>query len=253
MLVNVVTQVPDDVHERIHLRSQLSAAGMMRILPKLEALDYHLLNLQIEAYKIASENDLEDAFGDELSVYSDVSHPNELFELVLDSIAESPRAQDHLVSTLRGMLLIKGDPENKSVPLFFIRNTWDLFVFFRAHYHRMISELVNQIVMDRRTSVASADFSSTYGVSVGNLIQKFSDLDRLQQLEEEVTENRERLLRLSAENKEMQLELEHWRSKGGAPPEASMGDSGRNASRSKCRLRTLAEDHLTLSPYRICL
>lgn len=82
----------------------------------------------------------------------------------------------------------------------------------RTHYHRMISELVSQIVMDRRGSVSAGDFSSTYGVSVGNLIQQFSDLDELNQLKEEAAENREKLIRLSAENKELQLENEHLRS-----------------------------------------
>lgn len=113
MLINVITKVPDDVHERIHLRNQFNAAGLNRILSKLKNLNYRLLNIQIEAYKIAAENDLEDAFGDELSIFSDVSQPAELFDLVLDSIADSPKAHDYLVSTLRSMLLVKGDPENK--------------------------------------------------------------------------------------------------------------------------------------------
>ena len=113
MLINVLTKVPTDVHERIHLRNQFNAAGLIRLRPKLERLDYRLLNIQIDAYRTAAENDLEDAFGDELSMYSDVSQPNELFDMVLDSIADAPRAQDYLVSTLQSMLLIKGDPENK--------------------------------------------------------------------------------------------------------------------------------------------
>lgn len=114
MLINIiVNKVPNEVHERIHLRNQLNAAGMLRVLPKLEKLDYHYLNKQIDMYRMAAENDQEDAFGDELSVYSDISQPNELFDLVLDNIADAPRAQDHLISTLRSMLIIKGDPENK--------------------------------------------------------------------------------------------------------------------------------------------
>lgn len=113
MLVNGLTQVPNDVNERIHLRNLLNASGIARILPKLEALDYHLLNHQIDIYKKAAEDDLDDTFGDELSMYSEISQPNELFELVLDGLSESPQAIEHLVSTLRSMLLIKGEPDVK--------------------------------------------------------------------------------------------------------------------------------------------
>lgn len=103
--------------------------------------------------------------------------------------------------------------------------------FFRAHYHHMISELVGQIVMDRRGSVSVNDFSSTYNVSVANLIEKFSELDRLQQLEAEASENREQVIRLAAENRELKLELEHWRNQsndGQAPAPVVKGTSSQN-------------------------
>lgn len=114
ILVNALTKVPEDVNQRIHLRNQLNAAGMQaRILPKLESLDYHLLNIQIEAYKVATENDIDDAFGDELSLYSDISQPSELLDMIMESLSDAPRAIEHLLSTLRSFLLIKGDSETK--------------------------------------------------------------------------------------------------------------------------------------------
>ena len=79
----------------------------------------------------------------------------------------------------------------------------------------MISELVSQVVMDRRGSVSASDFTSTYGVSVGNLVQKFSELDRYHELEAESSDNREQLIHLAAENKELKLELAHWRNQEG--------------------------------------
>jgi folylpolyglutamate synthase/dihydropteroate synthase len=113
MLVNVLTNVPSEVPDRIYLRNMLNASGMTRILPKLEALDYHLLTVQINSYKNASENDLEEAFGDELSMYSEVSQPSELFELIMDNLADAPQAVEFLVATFRSMLLIKGEPDVK--------------------------------------------------------------------------------------------------------------------------------------------
>lgn len=108
-----------------------------------------------------------------------------------------------------------------------------LSLYIRTHYHRMISELVHQVVMDRRGSVSVADFSSTFGVSVGNLIEKFSELDRLHEMEAEASQIQERAIRLAAENKELKLELEHWRSQSGGqaaiPPQESSSVSRRKS------------------------
>jgi hypothetical protein len=61
----------------------------------------------------------------------------------------------------------------------------------------MITTLVNQLVMDRRG--LGDDFSSMYGVSVGNLIQKFSDMDRLQSEAEQLAGTREQMEELEQE------------------------------------------------------
>ncbi|KAI7869247.1 hypothetical protein BDF14DRAFT_1951245 [Spinellus fusiger] len=194
MLVNVLVKVPTDVNERIFLRTQLKVSGMERILVKLEALDYHLLNVQIDAYKASAENDMEDAFGDEISMYSEISQPQELLDLILDSISDAPRALDHLLGTFRSMLLIKGDPETK------------------VYFYQLISEIVHQLVIDKRSSMNSENLGGSYSASVNSLIQKFSELDRLRQLEEEASENRELILRLTSENKELRMEMEYMKS-----------------------------------------
>lgn len=116
-LVNVLTQVPTDVHQRIFLRNQLKASGLERILPKLEAFDYHLLSVAIENYRNSAENDLDEGFGDEMTLYSDISEPSELLELILDNIADAPPALNFLLATFKSMLLIKGDPETKYVDI----------------------------------------------------------------------------------------------------------------------------------------
>lgn len=101
----------------------------------------------------------------------------------------------------------------------------------------MISELVHQIVMDRRSSVGTEAFSSAYGVSVGQLIQKFGELDRLRQLEEQEAENRESLLRMGAENKELRMELEYMRAhQGGAnTPILKEAEAPRSKLNQPCR------------------
>jgi hypothetical protein len=114
ILVNSLIKVDQDVAARIQLRNQLNAAGMQaRILGKLEALDYRLLNIQIETYKVQAENDFEDCFGEEQSLYGNIEDPQELISLILNNLSDAPDAISNLVMTLRGMLLIKGEPAVK--------------------------------------------------------------------------------------------------------------------------------------------
>jgi len=114
ILINSIIKVEQDVAARIQLRNQLNAAGMKaRILEKLEALDYRLLNIQIETYKVQADNDFEDCFGEEQSLYGNIEEPEELLSLILANLADAPEAVTHLVATLRGMLLIKGDQSIK--------------------------------------------------------------------------------------------------------------------------------------------
>lgn len=80
----------------------------------------------------------------------------------------------------------------------------------------MISTLVNQIVMDRRG--VGSDFSSTYGVSVGNLIQKFSDMDRLQTEAEQLAGAKDTIEELRKEKQELEQEVARLKSANAAIP-----------------------------------
>ena len=114
ILANTLTKTPQEVNDRIYLRNQLNTGGFQsRILPKLENFDYHLLNIQIDAYKIAADNDFDEAFGDEFSLYSDISQPSELFDLIAENLADSQRASESLLTMLRNLLLIKGESNIK--------------------------------------------------------------------------------------------------------------------------------------------
>lgn len=99
--------------DRVYLRSQLKASGLEQIFRKLERLDDPTLNEQMEKYRRRAESDLDEEFGDEISMYSDISQPSELLELILENIADAPAALDYLLQTFRSMLLIKGEPEKK--------------------------------------------------------------------------------------------------------------------------------------------
>jgi hypothetical protein len=114
ILVNSLTTVPSDPKHRIYLRNHFSSAGFQsNILPKLEALDYNLLNMQIQAFKEAAENDLDVEFGDKITEYTDINQPMDLFNHLLENVADSSKSVDYLVSIMKCLLWIKGDPETK--------------------------------------------------------------------------------------------------------------------------------------------
>lgn len=96
------------------MRNQFVAAGMQTfLLPKLKALEYNLLNKQIESYLDASENDMDEAFGEDISQCSEFSQPSELFDQLVDNISDSARGTEYFLSALKYLLWIKGDPETK--------------------------------------------------------------------------------------------------------------------------------------------
>lgn len=79
---------------------------------------------------------------------------------------------------------------------------------YRTHYHQAISEIVANIVLDRRDSVNANELgSAAFGISVNNMIGRFNELDRLQDLARSAEEDREQALRLAAENKDLKDQL----------------------------------------------
>ncbi|RCH84609.1 hypothetical protein CU098_001177, partial [Rhizopus stolonifer] len=217
-LINALVYIPTEANDRIYFRSQFKLSGLDRVFAKLEKLDDPALYEQMDKYRRRAESDLDEAFGDELSMYSDISQPNELLELILENISDAPNALDFLLQTFRSMLLIKGDADRKT------------------HYHQAISEIVSNIVMDRRESVTADELgSSAFGFSVSNMIGRFNELDRLQELARTAEEDREMALRLGAENKALKDEIETLK-------KATHGDrEGRNYKLENIALRALQQ------------
>ncbi|CAG8571524.1 10077_t:CDS:10, partial [Cetraspora pellucida] len=60
ILVNSIIGVCDDVEIRVHLRNQLHACGLTRIIDKMKALNYELINRQISKFERESELDYEE-------------------------------------------------------------------------------------------------------------------------------------------------------------------------------------------------
>lgn len=113
ILVNTLIKIPLDVNDRVYMGNQFNASGLQSILPKLKEFDDDLLNIQIHACKETLEADMDEAFSEDVSLCSDTSQPNELFDRVAESLADSPRASEQFLSVLKYLLWIHGDADTK--------------------------------------------------------------------------------------------------------------------------------------------
>ncbi|CEG81054.1 hypothetical protein RMATCC62417_15298 [Rhizopus microsporus] len=189
ILVNALIKIPADVNNRIYMENQFNASGIQSILPKLRILEYDLLNIQIETFKETLDADMDEAFGEDMSLASDVSQPQELFDRVIESISEAPRASEQFLYVLKYLLWIHGNPDTK------------------YYYYRMIQIIIQQIVMDRRDHENTDSFSSTFGLAVGTVIQSFSELERLKDVESQFEYFKRQYEQISAEKESLLSEV----------------------------------------------
>jgi regulator of replication initiation timing len=75
----------------------------------------------------------------------------------------------------------------------------------------MISIIVEKIVTDRRQHEASDDFSSTFGIAVGTVVQSLSDLDRLKSVDRQLSTIKEQYEKTVNEKNELQNEVQKLR------------------------------------------
>lgn len=97
----------------MHLRNQLNACGLQRILEKMEAFGYDLINRQLDRFRAQADNDYEevlDMYNDQ--VLNDMADPQDVFQCILAGV-EGTRSYDFFLSTLQHMLLIKDEGEIK--------------------------------------------------------------------------------------------------------------------------------------------
>lgn len=92
--------------------------------------------------------------------------------------------------------------------------------------------------MDRRDSITADELgSSAFGISVNNMIGRFNELDRLQELASNAEEDREKAISLEAENRELKEQLDSLQKSN--PSEGTSG--ARNYKMENLALRALQQ------------
>lgn len=90
------------------------------------------------------------------------------------------------------------------------------------------------MVMDRRDSVTVDELgSSAFGISVNNMVARFNELDRLQELAKDAEIDRERAISLEADNRELREQLDSMRK--------ATSEGGRNYRMENLALRALQQ------------
>lgn len=113
MLINSIISVVEDVDIRVHLRNQMNACGLQRILAKMAEFNNGQVTRHINNFHQMADNDNEEIM--ELyneQMINNMSDPRDVFECILSSV-EGTRSYDFFLSAIQHLLLIKDGVEDR--------------------------------------------------------------------------------------------------------------------------------------------
>ena len=179
-LVNALvnSDIVDSLQARVHLRSQMTASGLPRIMAKMRELSTPDLDVQMSVYEknaAADQEEMMESFHQ--STVKDLNDPQDVFRLVMDRVQDS-RAKDFFMSALQHLLFIQRDGA-------------DL-----VHFYQLIDSMISTVVMDRDGAATNADLESLMGTSLNNVLDRFADQDLLERLQHELKDAHAFLLSL---------------------------------------------------------
>jgi cytokinesis protein len=134
-LINALANEHEDLKIRVHVRSQLKACGLHRIMQKMLLFKYDLIDRQLAQYDEEEQLDLEelvDIQADGDTTVLDVDNPIEVVSGIWKKLDSSPRAKDFFLSALQHLLLVRGEESE------------------RARTMQLIDALLSFIVLDGR-------------------------------------------------------------------------------------------------------
>jgi cytokinesis protein len=161
LLVNSLVDTPDrDLQLRCHLRAQLTACGIDRIMTKMEEFQYEVIDKQIEQYRTNKAIDYEDLLErDNASMVEsvesegkDVNDPVQIAEAIQSKLLNT-RANDYFLSMMQHLLLLRdNDAED------------------RLRTFQLVEAMLSYVVMDRR--LPDMDLKQSLNFTVQSLLDK---------------------------------------------------------------------------------
>jgi cytokinesis protein len=174
ILINMMIDAPEkDLQLRVHIRAQFTACGMRRVLTKMEAFQYDLIDKQIERFKTNEAIDYEDMLDMENSsmkdsIQGEVKDLNDPVQIV-DAIQQRLRGsktQDYFVSALQHLLLIRDSDGEERLRMF-----------------QLVDSMLSYVAMDRR--LPNMDLKQSLNFTVQSLLDKLhTDSEARQALDE---------------------------------------------------------------------
>ncbi|SPN97629.1 probable cytokinesis protein SepA [Cephalotrichum gorgonifer] len=196
ILVNMIIDTPKDLQLRIHIRAQFTACGLKRVMSKMEAFQYELIDKQIEAFRTNEAIDYEDMLEHENSsikdnIEAEVKDLNDPTQIVdaIQSRLEGSKSKDYFVSALQHLLLIpNGDTEE------------------RLRMFQLVDSMLSYVAMDRR--LPDMDLKRSLNFTVQSLLDKLHTDSEAQQALDEALEARQLADAALAERDDMKAKLE---------------------------------------------
>ncbi|KAJ8126700.1 hypothetical protein O1611_g6938 [Lasiodiplodia mahajangana] len=197
ILVNMIIDAPEgDLQLRMHIRAQFGACGIKRILTKMEAFQYDLIDKQIDRFRTNEAIDYEDMLERENSSIKD-SIEGEVKDLndpaqIVDAIQQrlqGTKTQDYFVSALQHLLLIRENDGEERLRMF-----------------QLVDAMLSYVAMDRR--LPNLDLKQSLNFTVQNLLDKLHTDSEARQAQDEALEARQIAEAAMAERDEMKARVE---------------------------------------------
>jgi len=159
----------NDIRVRCSIRSQLESADLMKVFQKIRAWRDEQTIRMIRQYEEEAERDRQDLMEEaDLDLLKSTRSPKDVFEALMQKTKGS-KASAHLLDSMRHLLLIKAEGEEK------------------VRYFQLIDQLITSVVMNDSPDLGN-DFSRAFGMSVTNVISKFVEQERVDKAVDEVRE-----------------------------------------------------------------
>jgi cytokinesis protein len=191
-LINALANEHEDLKVRVHVRSQLKACGLTRIMQKMQMFKYDLIDRQLEHYLEEEQLDLEelvDVQADGDTTVLDIDNPVEVVSGIWKRLDTSPRAKDFFLSALHHLLLVRGEEAE------------------RARMMQLVDALLSFIVVDGR----ARNFESAergWNFSVQALLERLHTDDEAQEAVEEAKVARSETERMRARLDDMRVQVD---------------------------------------------
>ncbi|KAH8887488.1 FH2-domain-containing protein [Thozetella sp. PMI_491] len=192
ILINMLVDAAEkDLQLRVHIRAQFTACGIRRILTKMEAFQYELIDKQVEKFRSNEAIDYEDMLERENSsikdnVEGEVKDLNDPVQIVdaIQQRLQGSKTQDYFISALQHLLLIRDNDGEERLRMF-----------------QLVDSMLSYVAMDRR--LPDMDLKQSLNFTVQSLLDKLHTDSEARQALDEALEARQIADAAMAERDEM--------------------------------------------------